>query len=175
MDFETVNLNDLQNRYFAQAWKLYENSFPKEERRTFNEQETVSKDEKYKALGIIKDNELLAILFFWIFDKNVFIEHFAVNSAFRGQSFGSKILKSFLSKYENVVLEIELIKDEICERRLNFYKKFDFIVNEYKHFQIPFRKDSKELELLLLSYKKPLSKEQYKSLYIQMKNSLTVK
>lgn len=175
MDFETVNLKDFQHRYFEEAWNLYESSFPLEEKRTLEEQKIIAKDKGYKTIAVIKDGKVLAILFFWIFDKYTFVEHFAVNSTFRGKSFGSKILKDFLSKYENVVLEIELLKDETSKRRFDFYRRFEFVPNEYKHIQVPFREDSKELQLLLLSQKKSLSQEEYDYLYFQMKNSLTVK
>jgi GNAT superfamily N-acetyltransferase len=174
-NFDHFVLKDINDKYFKKSWELYENSFPKNERRTLKEQEKIFKNDKYQAFVVLKNGELLAILFFWNFKKYTFIEHFAVSDKLRGRSFGSKILKDFLTKYDNVVLEIELLKDEICKKRLNFYEKLGFMMNAHKHFQVPFRENSHNLELLFLSYKKRLTKEQYEFLYSQMRSSLTVR
>lgn len=171
---KTLDLKNCDKKYFSQAWELYENSFPIEEKRTPKEQEIISKDERYNPIIFLKDDEVVAILFFWQYEKHTFIEHLAISHKLRGQSYGSKIIEDFLEKYKNVVLEIELISDEITQKRFNFYKRFNFIINDYKHFQIPFRKDAKELELLILSHNNKLEKTEYEKLYFEMKNSLSV-
>lgn len=171
---KNLNLKKCDKRYFLDAWELYEYSFHEKEKRTLKEQEIILRDKRYEPIIFIKDNEVMAILFFWKFTKHIFIEHFAISYKSRGQLYGSKILADFLQKYQNVVLEIELISDEITQKRFNFYKRFDFVINNFKHFQIPFRKDSEELELLILSYKNKLEKIEYKELYFEMKNSLTI-
>lgn len=171
---KTLHLKNCEKNYFLEAWELYENSFPKEEKRTLAEQETILKDERYNPTIFIKDDEVVAILFFWKYSNHTFIEHFAISQKLRGQSYGLKILEEFLENHKNVVLEIEPIFDEITQKRFDFYKRFDFIINDYKHFQIPFRKDAKELELLILSHKNRLEETEYEKLYFEMKNSLTV-
>ncbi len=174
MKLKIANLKDCSKKYFDKAWELYENSFPIEEKRTKDEQYIILEKENYNPLIFIKEEIVVGILFFWDFKECVFIEHFAINSLLRNQSYGSIIFEDFLTKYENYILEIEQIYDDITKRRFNFYKKFDFVINEYKHFQIPFRKDSKKLELLLLSHKNPLTKREYENLYSKMRNHLTI-
>ncbi len=174
MELLIVNLKDCDEKYFRKAWELYENSFPSEEKRTINEQYIILEKENYFAKVFIKDEDIVGILFFWDFIHHTFIEHFAINSILRGQSYGSKILEDFLSKYKNCVLEIELIKDEITKKRFDFYNRFDFQINEHKHYQVPFRKNSKKLELLLLSHKNKLTKNEYQKLSTKMINSLTI-
>lgn len=174
MNLKIDNLKNCNEKYFNKAWELYESSFPIEEKRTKDEQYIILKKENYNPTIFIKDEIVVGILFFWDFDKYIFIEHFAINPLLRSQSYGSIILEYFLSKYKNCILEIEQIDDEITKKRFNFYKRFDFVINKYKHFQIPFRKDSKKLELLLLSHKNHLTKFEYEDLYTNMKNHLTI-
>ena len=117
---KTLHLKNCEKNYFLEAWELYENSFPKEEKRTLTEQETILKDERYNPTIFIKDDEVVAILFFWKYSNHTFIEHFAISQKLRGQSYGSKILEEFLENHKNVVLEIEPIFDEITQKRFDF-------------------------------------------------------
>lgn len=173
---ELILLENKKNKYFDKAWQLYSDSFPEIERRTLEEQEEILDDENFYMTCYVEDEVLISIVFFWkinaINKTYTFLEHFAVNSELRGKSYGSKILEKFINDNKNIVLEIEPIIDEITQKRLNFYEKFGFVVNSYEHFQIPFRKDAKELKLLLMSQEKPLLKEEYKRLYESMKKSL---
>ncbi len=164
---------DIKNSdLFYKAWELYETSFPKIERRNIDEQKQIQNDSRYKTYAYLDENDFVGIVFYWDFDKFRFIEHFAVESGFRGKSYGSKILNSLLDRNKQVVLEIELIRDEISKKRLRFYEKFDFKVNDFKHYQVPFRKEQESLELLFLSHGRVLSKDEYEELYSQMKASL---
>ncbi|WP_417326024.1 GNAT family N-acetyltransferase [Halarcobacter sp.] len=173
---ELVFIESKDNKYFDKAWQLYLDSFPEVERRTLEEQEEILTDKNFKMTCYVEDEVLISIVFFWkIYTKNkiyTFLEHFAVNSELRGQSYGSKILEKFISDNKNIVLEIEPIVDEITQKRLNFYERFDFVVNCYEHLQIPFRKDAQELKLVLMSQQKTLSQQEYKELYESMKKSL---
>lgn len=169
----TFTVIDLKNSdLFYKAWELYETSFPKIERRNINEQKQIQNDSRYKTYAYLDEDNFVGIVFYWDFDKFRFIEHFAVNPSFRGKSYGSKILESLLNTSNDVVLEIELISDEISKKRLRFYEKFDFKVNDFKHYQVPFREEQESLELLFLSHGRVLSKDEYEELYSQMKASL---
>ncbi len=172
-NIKIFDLKICDEKYFSKAWDIYVSSFPSYERRTLDEQKIILENDKYNAKIFFKDDEVLAILFFWNFSTYTFCEHFAINKDFRGQSYGSKILKNFIKRYENIVLEIEPIKDEISKRRYKFYKNLGFIKNDFKHFQVPFRKDDKKLELLFLSLNK-LETEDYDKLYEEMKENLTI-
>jgi len=164
------NKNDL---FFNSAWELYLESFPLEERRTLDEQIKLLDEKDYRMLCYIDNDILLSIVFYWKISSYTYLEHFAVNSNLRGKSYGSKILENFIKDNKNIVLEIEEISDDISKKRLKFYKKFEFQLNEHKHYQVPFRKGEKELKLLLMTHKKVLKKDEYKDLYMKMKESLT--
>ena len=169
---ELIFIENKKNKYFEKAWKLYLDSFPEIERRTLEEQEEILTDKNFKMTCYVEDEVLISIVFYWKISSYTFLEHFAVNSQLRGQSFGSKILQKFINDKKNIVLEIEPIVDEITQKRLKFYKKFGFVVNSHEHLQIPFREGAKELKLLLMSQEKTLSQQEYKVFYESMKKSL---
>lgn len=154
---------------FLEAWEIYQNSFPIEEKRVLEEQKQIFENKNYKFLLYLKEEKVIGFLASWESLDYTFVEHFAVSSKNRGQNFGSWIFKDFIKEKKNIVLEIDLPKDELSKRRLAFYEKFDFIKCPFKHFQIPFRKDEEELELMLLSYKKIPSEEKYKEIFKNLK------
>ncbi len=166
-------LNSIDDKNFKISWKIYEEAFPKEEKRFLSEQLELLSEPSYSAIACIVNDKIVGLLFYWELDEFYFIEHLAINKQLRGQDYGSKILTKFLKDKQNVVLEIEKITDTITQKRFDFYKKFDFYINEYTHYQIPFRKDDLPLELLILSYKKQLNNEEYKALYKNMQKALT--
>lgn len=174
MGLKTQELQNHTSRYFDEAWKIYEDSFPSVEKRTLREQKKIMSDKRYSTKVFLDQENVVGILFSWKFKKYIFIEHFAVCSLSRGNSYGSKILSDFLSKHDNVFLEIEPFSDHNSKRRYEFYKRFGFVLNEHKHFQVPFRKGAKELELLLLSLNNSISNKEYKNLYEEMKEALSV-
>ncbi|MGB3749966.1 MAG: GNAT family N-acetyltransferase [Arcobacteraceae bacterium] len=164
----TIFIKNQNNKYFEKAWQIYEESFPQEEKRTLAEQIKLFDKKSFTMLCYIEDEKVLAILFYWQIERYTYLEHFAVNSTLRGRSYGSKILQEFIDNNQNIILEIEPIIDEATQKRLDFYERFDFRVNNHIHFQVPFRKNSEKLQLIFLSHKKVLSDGEYTALYQMM-------
>ena len=153
---------------FEVAWSLYERAFPKNEKRTKEEQSLSLKKEAYTFMSCFDKDVFVGILSFWKIDACTYIEHFAIDETLRGQNYGSKLLSAFLQNHHDVYLEIEMPTCEMTKRRLNFYKNLGFVQNAHEHYQIPFRKDDVILPLQVLSYQNPLSKERYDMLYKKM-------
>ncbi len=169
---EKIRIKNIKDDYFEDFWRIYENSFPANERRFLGEQNEVLKDEDYFLHVVIKDNQVVGFLSFWDMEEFYFFEHFAIDERFRGLGYGKQVFSLFLKDRKNIVLEIEKINDHISQKRFEFYQKFGFIKNEHKHFQVEFRKKSKPLELILLSQKIFTFKE-YKATYKKMYQKLT--
>ena len=165
---DTIFIDDQNNKYFKKAWQIYEDSFPEEEKRTLTEHIKLFDKKSFKMLCYVEDEITLAILFYWHIGSYTYLEHFAVNSILRGRSYGSRILQEFINNHQNIILEIEPIVDKLTQKRLDFYERFDFKVNQHTHFQVPFRKNAQELQLIFLSHKKALPDDKYKTLYQMM-------
>ncbi|PHO10676.1 hypothetical protein CPG37_02210 [Malaciobacter canalis] len=172
---QEIKLESIETELFKATWSLYEGSFPSNEKRELSVQEKILKNQNYTALCYLDSKkQLIALLFYWKLGEFYFIEHFAVHPKCRGQSYGTKILNEFLKDKKNVVLEIEPVCDEQTKKRLDFYKRANFVENNYEHYQIPLKKDDKSIILTLLSYEKAINNEEYSKLHKLMQESLAI-
>ncbi len=150
--------------YFDEVYKMLTEYFLTDEYRHYNNQRDILNDKRYSLYQFIDDetDSLIGFISFWQLDNLFFIEHLAVGESYRKEGYGSKILKYGLSKTTgDVVLEIELPSDEVGKKRLQFYQKNDFYHNEYKYSQPPLNKGDDSIPMNILSYKKPLSLEEF--------------
>ncbi|MFI3293143.1 MAG: GNAT family N-acetyltransferase [Rikenellaceae bacterium] len=119
---------------FPFAWDLYESSFPQIERRTKDYHiETMGKG-AFHADVILEDDEPIGILFWWELSDFRFIEHFATSPIKRGNGYGNKILQEFIDRNNKpILLEVEHPEDEITRRRIGFYQRIGFTLNDHPY------------------------------------------
>lgn len=150
---------------FSKAWEIYERSFPDDERRSFMGLSSALKDPKFN-FECHKDTfgNVNGIMASWVLGENDFkyIEHIAVDSTQRSQGVGSSILRPVLSAGTPVVLEVEPASlNEDAARRIKFYERLGFHVNDFTYFQPPYDESKSPLLLKVLSYPNPLTFEEF--------------
>lgn len=166
-----IRIKSREDIYWNKAWEIYNNSFPLFERRTIKNQLEVMKNNNFNCIVIINYNSVIGILFYWELDKYIYIEHFAIEKEHRGRNYGSSVLRKFEKTNKIIILEIDPPIDEISKRRLNFYSRLGFKLNDYKHYHLSFRKNHKPYLMKVLSYNKPLLPKEFKNfLYYQEHN-----
>jgi ribosomal protein S18 acetylase RimI-like enzyme len=152
----------LVDNYSEMLWEIYTASFPPDERRSYNQQKEIMKNDKYNVIPYLSNNKLIGFLAYWDLTDFIFIEHFAFSSKMRGMGLGSKYLKEFLNKvHGQVILEVEPISDDITLRRVGFYKRLGFELNRYDYYQPPFDKSKEPVNLQLMSYNKGLNHQEF--------------
>ncbi len=148
---------------FDEMFHLMQISFPENEYRTYSDQKSLLKNPKYHI--ITKENEqknIVAFLAFWSLGDFNFIEHLAVSPTCRGKGTGTKLVSEFMSETSKpILLEIEPPVDDISIKRMKFYEKLGFVLNEYQYFQIPLRKNHSPSELKIMSYPQKLNEEEF--------------
>ena len=151
---------------FDEVFKLMEKSFPKEEYREYKEQKQLLYKPEYSlTTKKDEDNNLLGFISSWKIDKFIFIEHFAVNPLMRGKGIGSEMLKDFIKNSNSpIILEVEIPSSEMSIRRIKFYEKLGFILNNFKYYQMPLRNNSKPIEMYIMSYPKSLTPENFENI-----------
>ncbi len=167
-----IDFRKCSENQYAQVWNLYTEAFPKEERRTFEEQQKILKRANYYPFVYVKGEQVIGLLFSWQFGDYTYIEHFAIDSNLRGQAYGSLILSDFIAHHKNVYLEIEPVCDVMTEKRFLFYQRFGFILNLHKHLQIVFGKYTPQNFRLDILSQELISDEDYRKLYVQMQRDL---
>ena len=59
--------------------KIYENSFPVDERRDFDKLIDLIKDVRFQLRGVFVDDDLVGFISLWDFSEFMYVEHFAIN------------------------------------------------------------------------------------------------
>ncbi|PHV72290.1 GNAT family N-acetyltransferase [Sporanaerobium hydrogeniformans] len=147
--------------YGEAAWRIYEESFPRIERRRKEDHQSAMADEAFKPLVVLDGEQLVGILFYWKWKDCTYLEHLAFEKACRGRGYGSQVIRDFCQKEQDIVLEIEPPEDEIAIKRLRFYERLGFQMNPYNHLNLPYRKDLGKHMLKIMSYQNCLSQGEY--------------
>jgi ribosomal protein S18 acetylase RimI-like enzyme len=148
---------------FSKIYAIMEASFPASECRTFDSQKALLKHPSYRL--ITEKNEqghIVAFLAGWDFMHFRFVEHIAVDSSIRGGGRGKKLMSRFISESDiPVVLEVEPPVDEWTRRRIRFYERLGFHLNQFEYVQPPLRQGQADLRLQIMSYPVELSEQEF--------------
>ncbi|WP_299818325.1 GNAT family N-acetyltransferase [uncultured Pontibacter sp.] len=148
-----IRLKDASHRLFEEAWELYQNSFPLEERRPLPWQLDIMPQANYHFELILQEGSFIGLLLWWSFEEVRYIEHFATVPAVRGKGYGKRILHAFVNRDTRpVLLEVELPQEEIKRRRIRFYEQSGFVLNHHFYQQPSYHQGQQPLTLLLMSY-----------------------
>lgn len=159
MDFH--RLSSAHDALFAEAFALYEISFPKNEQRPPGAQAALMSNPLYHFNAIMEDAVFAGILLHWECSGYTYIEHFAIQPSRRGQDIGSKALKKFCGEHSSVILEIDPPIDETAARRERFYQRLGFKTNGYAHRHPPYREQFPPHELVVMSYPRSVTEAEY--------------
>ena len=144
---------------FPRLYPLLESGFPLDEYRPYKDQRELLNHPNYSAYV---NEALTALITVWQFEDFAFIEHFVVDAACRNQGLGSKMLQWVVHMLScPVCLEAEPPTTELAQRRLAFYKRNGFFVNEYPYEQPPYCADRCPVPLLILTTGGTVSEEQF--------------
>ena len=157
---EHIRLTDSSHHLFQEAWELYEQSFPLEERRPLPWQHDIMPHANYHFELILQEDVLTGILLWWSFEEVRYIEHFATVPALRGRGYGKRILEAFIKRETRpILLEVEPPHEEVQQRRIRFYQQNGFVLNHHFYQQPPYHHGQPPLTLLLMSYPTIVSAE----------------
>jgi ribosomal protein S18 acetylase RimI-like enzyme len=158
MDFKFQRVTNTDNSLFHSLWNLYEDAFPIMERRELFLQKIVLNQSSYHCDAILYKDELAGFILWWQFIDAIYIEHLAINNTLRGQGLGATMLGEFITNHQKtIILEVELPHSTINKRRIAFYERLGFKLNNHAHKQWPLRKAGDEVDLLVMSHPNQLT------------------
>ena len=142
---------------FDEVFSIMEKSFPPDEMRPYGEQKALLGNEKYKIFGVFDGNKVIAFAATWQFDDVLFLEHLATDPTLRGQGIGAKML-DFLTSGEKrtICLEAEPPESEMARRRIGFYNRNGFYLNEYPYIQPPISMGRAPVPLMIMTHGKKI-------------------
>ena len=174
-------LEKLVENDFPFVWKIMEESFPIDERRTMENQKKLLSEKSYELLGCKEEGKLLSFFALWQFEDFLFIEHFAVDKKVRNGGLGAVMLSNLQKMNDKkIILEVEPPADELTKRRVAFYERNGFYLNDYFYMQPAMAENTKPIPLKIMSYPKELSQKEfetvreelYRSVYRQGENGI---
>lgn len=161
---ELTRIQDTAHPHWAQAWDIYEQSFPLCEQRPLQQHIKALDDPTFHYNLLTENGKLLGLLSWWDWetaDSTAFRfgEHFAITPAIRGGGYGSEALRFLLGDPNRIVLlEIDPPVDDISKRREQFYLRNGLVTNyEYDHIHPSFRSDTEPHRLFIMSHPRPLT------------------
>ena len=160
-------IRKLNENEFDIIYGILDSSFPIDEYRPYEEQKALLCDERYTIYVLpSKDGDgIKAFISVWCFMEFAYVEHFAVAPEYRNQGVGASILKE-LQEIINcpICLEVELPDTEIAVKRIEFYKRNGFYLNEYPYVQPSISKGRKEIPLFIMTTDKEVSESEFETI-----------
>ncbi|MDO5017298.1 MAG: GNAT family N-acetyltransferase [Porphyromonas sp.] len=138
--------------------EIYTDAFPREERREVSHiKELLANEPSYHLTAIYQTDDpadqIIGLLSYWELGEAVFIEHFAIDSRRRGNGVGSEALQMIVNHLENrpIVLEVERPETAIARRRIEFYRRQQFVLWDLPYRQPPYRNGDDWLPMCLMT------------------------
>lgn len=156
-------LEMLRDKDFDKLYQLMEESFPEDEYRFYAEQKQLLSHPLYSIYTVYgKQRNMKAFIAVWEFEEFVYVEHFAVNPSCRNKGLGESVLRE-LTKSTNkmICLEVELPGNEMSCRRIRFYERNKFHLNEYPYMQPPMSAGKKAIPLRIMTSDKGIDEEMF--------------
>lgn len=155
--------NPMPRESFERLFEMIEYSFPKNERRSFDEHFGEFKKPPFRSLVQEKNGNIEGFMNYWQLDGFVYLEHFAVAKELRGHGLGSELMEKLCETVRcPIILEVEPPEmSSAAVRRIDFYKRLGFHLNEYEYYQPPYHKDEKPVRLMIMSRPSTLSEERF--------------
>ena len=163
-------LREMKKEEFNDFFKILESSFPAKEYRSYERQKELLDHPDYDIEVYEEEERIKGYISSWKFKDFNFVEHLVVCPDTRGEGIGTKILTSARSKWiKRIYLEVEPPEDEISRRRIAFYERNGFELNEYPYAQPPLMPGNAEIPLLIMTSQGKITEEDFHEFKRKMK------
>lgn len=160
-------LKKLKTEDFDAIYEMMRQSFPVDERRSYEGQRALLCDPFYE-IYVMQETEQAGISGFlavWEFDDIAYVEHFAVAPSCRNGGIGASMLRALESMlHKRICLEVELPEQEMAVRRIGFYERNGFSLNEYPYIQPALSAGQKEIPLLIMTTRGKVTEKEFHSI-----------
>lgn len=146
----------------ASVEQILQEAFPESERRDLAEIRNCLESAPLQLLTASRESQVLAVLLVWNLPDVTFLENFAVRADCRGQGIGAELLHQVSEIWKKPqVLEVEIPQTELQRRRIAFYQRCGFFLNETYPYRMPnLHGDGPAMPLHLMSKPHPLTDDQ---------------
>lgn len=158
-----IRFENVTEKTFSAVYEKMCAAFPFEERRDYIDQQKCMNDERFRFLEIYDDKEAVGFTALWDLDSFLFIEHIAIDSDKRSGGYGSKAIELIKATFNKpVVLEAEAPQTEQQIKRIRFYDRLGFKVNDF-YYEQPSYHSGEGVPLKILSFPSLLTEDAFES------------
>ena len=146
-------LHKMRKDEFEKVYDILRRSFPIDERRTIDEERQLLSNPIFDILVWKSggNDEVKGFISIYRINGYCYVEHFAISEEYRGEGIGKSVLDELIKSEEKICLEVEPPNTEIAKRRIEFYRRNGFYLNEYPYIQPPNSKGTKAIPLLIMT------------------------
>jgi ribosomal protein S18 acetylase RimI-like enzyme len=133
--------------------KLYEDAFPPHERRDWASLLQLIPDTNEMHLDLVyAEGQCIGLITWWEIEGCSFIEHFAIDAALRGQTYGARVLNHYKEQLPGaIILEVEHPEDSFAVRRIAFYERLGYHILTLPYRQPAYADPKQSFPFLLMS------------------------
>lgn len=158
-------LEKICEKNFDEIFAIMKASFPRDEMRKEEEQRALFGESEYAVFAVRENGAAIGFIAVWDFPEMLYIEHFAVNPALRGGGLGTKMLGELISACKKpICLEAEPPESDMAKRRIGFYERNGFFLNDYPYIQPPLSAGQSSVPLRIMTYGKNIPRDEYEKI-----------
>ncbi len=146
-------LLEMSKNEFDKVFDIMSEAFPYDERRPKEAEFALLSNPDFH-IYVYKDEEagdVKGFISLYDFQEFCYLEHFAISSKYRNHGIGSKILTGIKSLYDNIIFEVEPPTTEQAVKRISFYNRNGFVLNDYEYIQPPIYDGRAQVPLMIMS------------------------
>ncbi len=137
---------------FDEVFAIMQASFPTDEYRPYDEQKALLRHPRYRLVTLTEKGRVIAFAATYSFPTFLFVEHLAVAQTHRNRGLGARLLAQLQRENDRrLCLEVELPENALSRRRIGFYERNGFTLNDYPYTQPPISKGRHPVPLRLMS------------------------
>ena len=167
---EWERITDTQHPRYAEAMRLYADSFPLHEQREAASEAEILKNPAYHFDVVCDGGAFVGEILSWEFGALRYVEHFCVLPAMRSRGYGQKILSARQDRL--LLLEIDPPVDAVSRRRKGFYERCGLTENPYPHIHPPYHAGNEGHPLVIMSSPRVLTPKEYEAFRTALRDTV---
>lgn len=166
-----IRFESVTKETFSVVFEKMKAAFPYEERRDYIDHQECMNDGRFKFLEIYDNSFPVGFIALWDLKGFIFIEHIAIDPERRSGGYGSKAIELVKATYNKpVILEAEAPETEQQIKRIRFYDRLGFKVNDF-YYEQPSYHGGEGVPLKILSYPAFLTDDEFQNFINETRNS----
>lgn len=115
-------------------------------------------------------NQLVGVIIYYEMKDFILIEYFGIAGNWQSKGLGTKILKEFLLHQDKIILlEVEPATDLLKQKRIEFYQRLGFYLNNEAYTMPSFTNKNEEIPLFVMSYPNKIDPIQFQKFNQEIK------